>query len=1455
MKYPLEKLFSRILLSCLLALPIMMLSSTNVDAAEHCSDSYYIDETLPNGSRWDMCWEHRQREGIIFHHIYYTPKNEQRRLILNHAAVAQIHVPYDDNGARYHDISDYGIGGNNILSINSDECPGGNLLNFSGKNVLCKQIESRPLAHKNGNNVVSANNLSLFSVSPVGAYYYIPTWRFMDDGTIEPWIGATGALQRFGSNQSRGWKLGDNRVGIAHLHNFFWKLDFDLNGSHLDDVVEELNFPLVNNKRLRTITAFTTEAARKVNPDTMRHWRIKDKSLKNANDHSASFDILINETGHQDIGPASEPFTHNDFYVTKQKNEEKFASHNPSGASNLAEFANGESILNNDIVVWAGVTFYHMPRSEDAPHMNAHWSHIKIVPRDWHASNPLGTTPVNTPPTVTSPSNQSTQQGSSVSLSIQATDVDGDSLSYSATGLPNGIQINNNSGLISGNASIAGDYDTTITVSDGSDTSSVQFNWLISAVNTNTPPTISSPGNQTGLVGNNVNLTIQANDTDGDSLSYSASGLPNGLQINTTSGRISGSLNAAGNYSVTVTVSDSSVSANTSFNWVVTSPNNSTANEVSSSAITIDGNVNDWNGLDYFSDDPDDIDGENNQIDWLKIAIAHSPQNVFMTYKNRQNVDPNNNSGTYIPWGWEAYLDTDNNSNTGYKLGSIGADYVIDGYVIERYIGTGTSWSWDIVDNASLMYSGADVELSFPRSNIGNPQNMKVVFNGDNGAYNGDSTDRYPDSGYFSYTFSGSSSPNSAPIADNQQFTVGSSASVSLILTATDPDNDSISYSITHQPQHGSLSGSAPNLVYTADNDFTGDDSFIFIANDGELNSSSATIKITVTNGQENGAIANYVNSPITVDGNESDWSELSRFSNDANDASGNINWQNTALAHDTSKLYLLYKNWGNIDPFDSSGSYLAWGWQIFIDSDKNASTGFQLGAIGADYVLEGNHIQRYTGSGSNWSWSHIDSVESKYQANIAELALPLSQIGNPDSIRVGFRGDSSSYAGSGIDLYPDGLNNSQSSIRFFEYDITGGDSGSNGRPIAYTQSVSVNSGSNVSIALVGSDPNDDTLTYSVVANPTSGSLSGIAPNLTYTPDNNFIGQDNFTFNVSDGNVDSSNATVNINVSGAQSGTYSNPVSSISIDGNNEEWASLSAYTQDGNDIGGINNVIDWQRAATSHNGSDIYFMYESYNAINTDANNGSFINWGWQTFIDTDSNQNTGYQIGTVGAEYVIEGTQIQRYIGDGSSWSWDNFATATVSYNANTVELGFARSLIGNPNKLRVIFVGDNDAFGGSSIDTYPNALDYFEYQLSGGTTESSNRPDASSITLEVRASNTADITLSATDLDGDNLTYRLVVQPSNGTLSGSGQNYIYTPNADFIGEDSFRYIASDGTFDSSVETVVLNVSESGAGSGTGTGTGTGTGNSSSSGGGSLPFEWLMLFSFIGLLRFRIK
>ena len=88
----------------------------------------------------------------------------------------------------------------------------------------------------------------------------------------------------------------------------------------------------------------------------------------------------------------------------------------------------------------------------------------------------------------------------------------------------------------------------------------------------------------------------------------------------------------------------------------------------------------------------------------------------------------------------------------------------------------------------------------------------------------------------------------------------------------------------------------------------------------------------------------------------------------------------------------------------------------------------------------------------------------------------------------------------------------------------------SNQPPVASNSSAQTDEDTGVQIALNASDPENDPLSYTIVNGPASGSLSGTAPNLTYTPAANFSGTDSFTFRVSDGPADSNVATVTITV-------------------------------------------------------------------------------------------------------------------------------------------------------------------------------------------------------------------------------------------------------------------------------------------------------------------------------------
>ena len=91
---------------------------------------------------------------------------------------------------------------------------------------------------------------------------------------------------------------------------------------------------------------------------------------------------------------------------------------------------------------------------------------------------------VNDPPDVVNPGDQATNEGETVSLFIQASDVENDPLTYSAQGLPTDLSINPTSGEIGGRLgySAQGFYTVTVGVSDGALTSTVTFNWTITNV-------------------------------------------------------------------------------------------------------------------------------------------------------------------------------------------------------------------------------------------------------------------------------------------------------------------------------------------------------------------------------------------------------------------------------------------------------------------------------------------------------------------------------------------------------------------------------------------------------------------------------------------------------------------------------------------------------------------------------------------------------------------------------------------------------------------------------------------------------------------------------------------------------------------------------------------------------------------------------------------------------------
>ena len=67
---------------------------------------------------------------------------------------------------------------------------------------------------------------------------------------------------------------------------------------------------------------------------------------------------------------------------------------------------------------------------------------------------------------------------------------------------------------------------------------------------------------------------------------------------------------------------------------------------------------------------------------------------------------------------------------------------------------------------------------------------------------------------------------------------------------------------------------------------------------------------------------------------------------------------------------------------------------------------------------------------------------------------------------------------------------------------------------------------------------------------------------------------------------------------------------------------------------------------------------------------------------------------------------------------------------------------------------------------------------------------------------------ITLTASDADGNPLTYSIVTDPAHGILTGTAPNLTYTPDAGYVGADRFTFKVNDGTVDSNTARVTVSI-----------------------------------------------
>ena len=161
---------------------------------------------------------------------------------------------------------------------------------------------------------------------------------------------------------------------------------------------------------------------------------------------------------------------------------------------------------------------------------------------------------VNRPPVLGAISDPSVDENNLLNISVSATDPDGQTLTYSVSGLPTGAVFTSQTFTWTPSYDQAGTYQVTFTADDGQAQDSQAI--TITVLNVNRVPVLTAIDNKSVWADDPLTFTIDATDPDGDAIIYSAGTLPSGATFTGQDFDWTPSQGQMGSYDVTFIASD-----------------------------------------------------------------------------------------------------------------------------------------------------------------------------------------------------------------------------------------------------------------------------------------------------------------------------------------------------------------------------------------------------------------------------------------------------------------------------------------------------------------------------------------------------------------------------------------------------------------------------------------------------------------------------------------------------------------------------------------------------------------------------------------------------------------------------------------------------------------------------------------------------------------------------------
>jgi VCBS repeat-containing protein len=614
---------------------------------------------------------------------------------------------------------------------------------------------------------------------------------------------------------------------------------------------------------------------------------------------------------------------------------------------------------------------------------------------------------------------------------------------------------------------------------------------------------------------------------------------------------------------------------------------------------------------------------------------------------------------------------------------------------------------------------------------------------------------------------------NDPPVAFQQQINVFANEALGITFTASDVDSNVFTFDIVETPEHGSLSGVPPHVLFHPNADYEGSDQLIFSVSDADNASHTATIFLTITPppdafAKEDQSTSIEIPSYATIK-TFPDYGQL--------------------MGTPPNLTYQPDQNFFGTDTFTYQYNDQTESFSIYVAPVNDAPT-----------IEAPESVQTDAGQSASID-IYINDIDRD------ELQI---QWGQPAHGSVSGNSSQLVYTPypsySGMDLFHieafDGYVQTQVTIQILVGKV-------NQAPEAKDRTINAIEDIFVEITLPAVDPDFDTLSYTIVQGPSHGTLSGTPPSVVYQPDHNYHGQDSIGFTANDSMLTSNIGYITLVIEpqndppvaiNTRIDTFEDQQVNGTLLANDVDLETIRfQLIQNGQQ--GIAQILD---NATGT------FTYQPYsNVFGTDilafkAN-------------DTVAQSNIGYVTITI---FPVNDPPK----GFSSQWETDEDTLLDETLKVNDPDSSqFIFSII-DPPKLGALTLTNN---ANGSIRYTPSSnlsgQDQFTYKV--GDFEDESRPVQ--VTIDIHSVNDPPVSqsfnfqlnedtdysgkLPGSDVDSSVLTYEIVLAPQKGNIEwtdASNGQFVYQPLTNIFGSDQFTYHISDGSQTSETSLVSIQI-----------------------------------------------